>query len=91
MSTNAPMHSNLYQFVLWAFGKVVRAWQCFFPCSHVTAKTRNNYMPRFVFYRKKRLLFTKKPFFIIKNENAHPWCAEHHRAAVERIINALPL
>jgi hypothetical protein len=42
------------------------------PRNHVTAKTRNNYMPRFVFYRKKRLLFTKKRFFIIKNENAQP-------------------
>jgi hypothetical protein len=29
-------------------------------------------MPRFVFYHKKRLLFTKKRFFIIKNQNAHP-------------------
>jgi hypothetical protein len=66
MSTNAPMHSNLYQFVLGAFGKIVRAWRCFFPLSHVTAKTRNNYMPRFVFYRKKRLLFPKKPYVSYK-------------------------
>src|SRR5271156_950430 len=27
------------------------------------AKPRNNYTPRFVFYRKKRTLFTKKRFF----------------------------
>jgi hypothetical protein len=30
-------------------------------------------MPRFVFYLKKRLLFTKKRFFSIKNENPQPW------------------
>jgi hypothetical protein len=41
-----------------------------YPVSHVNAKTRNNYMPRFVFYRKKRLLFAKKPFLFQKNENA---------------------
>jgi hypothetical protein len=33
-----------------------------------TAKIRNNYMPRLVFYPKKRLLFTQKRVFIIKNE-----------------------
>jgi hypothetical protein len=41
-----------------------------YPRSHVTAKTRNSYMPRFVFYRKKRLSITKKRVFIIKDENA---------------------
>jgi hypothetical protein len=44
--------------------------------SHVTAKTaktRNNYMPRLVFYPKKRLLFTQKRFFTLQNENAHRW------------------
>jgi hypothetical protein len=29
----------------------------------VCAKTRNNYMPRFVFYRKMRLLFQKNGIF----------------------------
>jgi hypothetical protein len=40
-------------------------------CPAKTAKaanTRNNYVPRFVFYRKKRLLFAKKRFFPHKNE-----------------------
>jgi hypothetical protein len=48
----------------------IYTWQCFASAKHVTAKTRNNYVPRFVFYRKKRLPITKKRFFIIKNENA---------------------
>jgi hypothetical protein len=34
----------------------------------VTAKTRNNYMPRLVFYPKKRSLFAQKRFFTMKNE-----------------------
>jgi hypothetical protein len=36
------------------------------PRGHVTAKTRNNYMPCFVFYPQKRLLFAK-------NENQQRW------------------
>jgi hypothetical protein len=36
-----------------------------------TAKTRDNYMPRLVFYPKKRSLFTQKRFFTLQNENAH--------------------
>jgi hypothetical protein len=50
------------------------------PRSHVSAKTRNNYMPRFVFYRKKRLPITKKRFFIIKNENAQHWLVRYSSA-----------
>jgi hypothetical protein len=42
-----------------------------------TAKTRDNYMPRLVFYPKKRLLFTQKRFFTLKNENAHRWPSEN--------------
>jgi hypothetical protein len=38
--------------------------------SSKAAKPRNNYTPRFVFYRKKRTLFTQKRFFSHKNENA---------------------
>src|SRR5271154_6076023 len=41
--------------------------------SSKAAKPRNNYTPRFVFYRKKRTLFTKKRFFSHKNENAQHW------------------
>src|SRR5271155_45221 len=41
--------------------------------SSKAAKPRNNNMPRFVFYRKKRTLFTKKRFLSHKNENAQHW------------------
>jgi hypothetical protein len=37
-----------------------------------TAKTRDNYMPRLVFYPKKRSLFTQKRFFTLQNEKCPP-------------------
>jgi hypothetical protein len=37
-----------------------------------TAKTRDNYMPRLVFYPEKRLLFIQKRFFTLKNEKCPP-------------------
>jgi hypothetical protein len=40
------------------------------PRSHVCANTRNNYMPRFVFYRKMCLLFQKKTVFLDKKRKS---------------------
>jgi hypothetical protein len=42
------------------------------PWSHVCAKARNNYMPRFLFYFKIRLLFIKNRFKNKKRKNASP-------------------
>jgi hypothetical protein len=67
MSINALASRHLHRFALGALVKTVRAWQCFHlhgleislrdQVTAKTAKIRNNYMPRFVFYPKIRLLF----------------------------------
>jgi hypothetical protein len=45
-----------------------------------TAKTRDNYMPRLVFYPEKRLLFIQKRFFTLKNEKCPPLAESLKRA-----------
>jgi hypothetical protein len=78
------MLCNLHQLVLCVLGKAAESWQYFFcmggltnaassssSCPAKTAKTAKTRMvpaPRFVFYRKRRLLFAKKRVFIPKNE-----------------------
>ena len=81
MSTNALVHSNLHQRPVSLSsarlsnpGSASSVWagltNAASSSSSKAAKPRNNYTPRFVFYRKKRTLFTKKRFFSHKNEKA---------------------
>jgi hypothetical protein len=47
-------------------------------------------MPRFVFYLKKRLLFTKKRVFFIKNENPQPWAIQRAKKSQQACISHAP-
>jgi hypothetical protein len=51
-----------------------------------TAKTRDNYMPRLVFYPKKRSLFTQKRFLTLQNEKCPPLLRGTRAAIIQSTI-----
>jgi hypothetical protein len=63
---HAPQHSDLYQFVLWAFGKVVRAWQCFFPRAVTWLPRLGTTICRVLYFIVKSVYYLQKTVFYNK-------------------------